>query len=656
MKKTITFIAIAILAACSKPAIEDQKGYNAGDFTLSAELQPLTKTALDEESYLIWSRNDQISSWIANDESNANIALTLDPASAGQRTGNFSGSLNPSTENFTLYALYPYNSNYGSDPSNIVLNIPSTVSRSTDVNSVIGQSDFMMATATLNSSDEEHKIAFSHPLALLNIVIDGSGSIFRETKIASVEMKANTKFVGAANCDLISGSLILDETDPEAGKSLVINYDEAASMSSPQSAWVAVAPVDLSDAECKFVITMTNGQLLTINANPKKAFEAQTRYTLTFSDLDAWIEAGAASPNYFDLVAAGGRANCYIISEGGYYRFDARYPTNAKTLEITGTESADWLWATGNKSLVDGVFYNKNRASIFFKVEPQANGNTIIAAFDEAGKITWSWHIWMSTEDPLTPNHYTRNNAWLMADRNLGATSNNPGDIGSYGFYYQWGRKDPFPGAASVGSISNTGAVEDPAFTDATQEIVINPKYSGISFTSTRHTNAGADDIAFAIANPTTFLHPYATGSNGLAQTWLSTTAQVDAVNLWSTDRSKKSNYDPCPSGYCVPSANTYAWYSLWNATCVTAEPTATLGGVVFRENDNNTTYYPAAGYRRSGVLYSVGHTAYYWSATANISGTNFQERAMQCTNRTTITNNASARTEFALSVRCMKQ
>ena len=36
-----------------------------------------------------------------------------------------------------------------------------------------------------------------------------------------------------------------------------------------------------------------------------------------------------------------------------------------------------------------------------------------------------------------------------MMDRNLGATSATPGNVGSLGLLYQWGRKDPFLGSSS---------------------------------------------------------------------------------------------------------------------------------------------------------------------------------------------------------------
>lgn len=78
------------------------------------------------------------------------------------------------------------------------------------------------------------------------------------------------------------------------------------------------------------------------------------------------------------------------------------------------------------------------------------------------------------TDKPEEQVYY--NKAGTMMDRNLGATSAIPGDVGALGLLYQWGRKDPFLGSSSIRrnkealstiswplpvvSTSNTGTIE----------------------------------------------------------------------------------------------------------------------------------------------------------------------------------------------------
>jgi hypothetical protein len=61
---------------------------------------------------------------------------------------------------------------------------------------------------------------------------------------------------------------------------------------------------------------------------------------------------------------------------------------------------------------------------------------------DADGVILWSWHIWL-VQDQIGYNTYA-NNAGVLMDRNLGATSAIEYDSGTIGLLYQWGRKDPF--------------------------------------------------------------------------------------------------------------------------------------------------------------------------------------------------------------------
>lgn len=60
-----------------------------------------------------------------------------------------------------------------------------------------------------------------------------------------------------------------------------------------------------------------------------------------------WISRKKAAAKSYDLVAdGGGRANCYIVRNGGYFKFAADYPDRNKTYELTGVTGADWLWST----------------------------------------------------------------------------------------------------------------------------------------------------------------------------------------------------------------------------------------------------------------------------------------------------------------------
>ena len=146
-------------------------------------------------------------------------------------------------------------------------------------------------------------------------------------------------------------------------------------------------------------------------------------------------------------------ANCYIISEAGDYRIQA---VKGNSREPVGEVSAvEVLWETFGTDtapqpgdLIAQVSYDSDKNTIAFSTGAEfLKGNAAIAAKDAEGTILWSWHIWM-TDKPKDQAY--NNGAGTMMDRNLGATSATPGSVGALGLLYQWGRKDPFPGASSI--------------------------------------------------------------------------------------------------------------------------------------------------------------------------------------------------------------
>ena len=644
--KTQQFIPLflvvsAAMFSCSKEANAPQDAeipdvvVTEGNFSLTASTDAVTKTELGSDSFIYWKSGDALSVWEEGSATNNNVRFDLTAKSVGERIGTFTGTLTAGSDPFKLYAVYPYKDSYASDPSSLTLSLPSQVSQVSGVNGVVGTSDFMFGSATFSSSDENYSMRFRYPLALLDIVVDGTGSCLSGAIAESVTITANTAFVGDANVNLTTGAL--EPADVDAGKQLVINFPATANMSTAQHAWVAIYPVDLTNADCCFDLKMTNGQEIKFNVNPKKAFEEQKIYTINLTNIDKHVDDGKAQPIFFDLVAANStkgyslnRANCYMIPEGGYYKFAAQKvdKTNVFTGSKPATDgyTAKWLWATSSEDKVDFVSLG-NSGAVNFRAPANANGSTVLAVLDPDGKIVWSWHIWCKPESEMAPHHYGRNNSWLMSDINLGATSKS--GTGAYGFYYQWGRKDPFP-ADKASCVFNSGV--------------------SISGVSSKNADVSSDAIGYTAAHPTVFLY-----ANDY-RTWISTASQADdAQSLWNSTNREKTNYDPCPAGYCVPVQNGYAWYSVFTASAMTWQ----LDGVIYTDPASVSTFYPAGGYLNGGKLTDAGVTVRNWAAHLSATPsatTNMQAFSLLMTpSSKNVKNNEAARSAFGLPVRCMK-
>ena len=641
-KKLVFFFlsALAIAGCAKEPQTGDSVGTDAQDanFSILASSDVFTKTELCNCKDIVWKADDCLSVWEKGSASNANVKLTLDASTADTQNGLFKGNLTPAAD-FELYAIYPYNAEYGNDPAALALTIPTVVDQSADVNSIVGDSDFMLGKASSKEYDAEkgaYNMLFMHPLAFVQFHIDGRDCIYEQATIKSLTMKADVAFVGAVNVNLEDGTVV-SAAQGDEGKTLVINFPATAKMNDPQDAWVAINPVDLSDANCQFILEMTNGQMVTFKVNPSK-MNAQSLYKFEFKDIDAKIASGKGVMTPVRIDSYNGKympSNCYMVKEGGYYQFDARSVDKvnvfAGSKPYTDGYRAKWLWSTGTESIVSNVGIGDS-GRISFALKANANGNAVIALCDKDGKIVWSWHIWAITmENPMEPTHWSRGNTWLMSDINLGATSKAQDDENAYGLYYQWGRKDPFP-ADKTKCVFNTGVT--------------------IKGVSSKIADVTADAVGYAVANPTYFLY------ENTYRTWISNADQaVNAQSLWNntTTKSAKTKYDPCPQGYCVPPQNAHAWY-----TYFTSENVKFVNSGITYSYDGVTTFYPAAGYLLGGTLTDAGKTVRCWAgnltatptATSNMAG-----YSLLCTLSTSdIKKGEASRAAFGLPIRCMKQ
>ena len=291
-------------------------------------------------------------------------------------------------------------------------------------------------------------------------------------------------------------------------------------------------------------------------------------------------------------------ANCYIISEAGSYTL--KTVKGNSSVSVGAVSSAEVLWESFGTDetpkvgdLISSVSYFNGRIG-FTTAERFHEGNAVIAAKDASGNILWSWHIWM-TDNPKEQVYY--NGAGTMMDRNLGATSATPGDVGALGLLYQWGRKDPFLGSSSISS-----------FVKAESTYMWPDDVSSDSNTGT---------IEYATANPTTFI-----GFNGDNYDWYYTGSELTDDTRWTESSTTKSIYDPCPVGWRVPDGG--GSHGVWS-TALGSD--SSFSGYIYDSSNigmdfsgkfgsASTIWYPALA--RSGIVEVDGE---YWSVSSGLYG-----------------------------------
>ncbi len=332
-----------------------------------------------------------------------------------------------------------------------------------------------------------------------------------------------------------------------------------------------------------------------------------------------------------------GTANCYIVQEPGLYKFK---PTKGNSSQVIVPASVEVLWETFGTdvapeagALVRDVKYDGGL--IYFSTpDDLVPGNAVIAAKNETGKILWSWHIWLV--DEIKEITYA-NNAGIMMDRNLGATSADPGDVGSLGLIYQWGRKDPFPGASSI-KQNNSRALTTPA---APERVVMTPETGTIEYT---------------VANPRVFLS-YDKNKSRQAMDWLCNESSKATENTrWGVE---KTMYDPCPVGWKVPRATSIGIWKVAGIPHAVATPGVDKDNCGITLGDpycSPETWYPAAGHTGNGNVNS-GNEGHYWScSTTDMGGKSFSAGLFRFTLTDRIFSADNAYKYFGKSVRCQKQ
>ena len=625
----LAVVAMAVSGGCAKDDIADTNGQATGRRVI-INMVNATRTTVEypdgdhtSASKLVWNEGDKVSYFISEDggatfgtaveaEVNADGTLTVDNAPQSA---------------FRIKVVYP-NQRAGSAYSAAVV---SATQNQPSADSFNGANLPMEGEADVDAAATS-----------VNVPYDVNGAVLRIKLTASEHSSEQVKkiVIGNADADIVPGSRTV---------TLTLGSAAAADLSTDRYFYV-VTSAGTYDPTMKVVTDVaeyeydgTFGSREFFNAN-------LYRYAL---DLDGGNAIRSSSTALDETETA----NCYLVREGGEYTFNADIAGNGigtdgnkvpTLIDADGTYGADWLWAT-ESGVVSQVHYNAAWKRIAFTVpEDIVTGSAVIALYREDGgerEIVWSWHIWVNAT--VADNYYgASEGTWLNA--NLGARNCNPDDAGSYGFLYQWGRKDPIVGAGVVGD--RNGAFDSSAFDAATTaSTVVNTAVFGNDMAW--NVNPTAMSSADAVAYPMSLFSKVFTDEN---------------ANMWVGPASayKKTMHDPCPAGYRIPTnSNMQKWAAVLNALGTPAEDNATaamssltygrtysptVGGATFED------WLPCAGVRlNTGIVKNIGKFGMIWNAGSTSS---WQWCGTTASNVKVVSagSNSQAHTA-ALSVRCRK-
>lgn len=478
-----------------------------------------------------------------------------------------------------------------------------------------------------------------------------------ELRVARLTLTSeNLQLVGSFTVDLSGGdSQVYSNSSREDLKSTTLLVDQGrggAAIRTGESAdfYLVVRPFSASaDEALQLSVTAADARSVerTVVIPSGKSIPAGKITTLTIDYENA--------RNRFDL-SADGTANCYIVAEKGTYSFDATVMGNGAAGIIEGggftdylgnpltvsadiaPVSAEVLWQTVEEGVVSDVTLTDG-GRISFTVTG-TEGNALIAARDAEGRIVWSWHIW-STDRPADQTYMLnpKKHIYTFMDRNLGATSAEV-DVRSLGLLYQWGRKDPFPGAAAWYSIAEpvlygqvTAVVERAADAETTLAQAIRNPHVHYWQKNADWLYNGRNDYLWGNPDGTTYSQEF-----------------------------PKSIYDPCPAGYKVPGVDAYM---IFTSTGTSAGVPNTVknegtqrGWFVYYSayGEGPAAWYPYTGRRDSNGSMGRGSFIYYWTSAALSGQTRSFCLSYNNSNWTAVNPLEKTYRATATAVRCVKE
>ena len=294
-------------------------------------------------------------------------------------------------------------------------------------------------------------------------------------------------------------------------------------------------------------------------------------------------------------LSASSAANCYLIKTPGVYYFDVTKMGNgvvtagatAAGLDgtLSGVNSVAQYYSDGpnsayagingvtteNENTTDGAtfidrlgldnggyFLSKDKTKVYFKTAASlTHGTSLVSVKDENGTTLWSWHIW---SNPTVKDVACFDATFMSACLGAHHDGEEYNSEGFNGYYYQWGRKDPFQQAINVkhtSTVLNTPFASYASQQNGTLALSIANPHAFYGGYRNEETNLFLSDWAGpGVNNMANYTPYYDWWCKGLTASSAAPTTENDPITApINFTAAMKTMFDPCPPGYHVPAA-----------------------------------------------------------------------------------------------------
>lgn len=527
MKKLLFFAAgIVCLAACAeRDAVEIV--FSPAHLTIDAVNAAATRSSLDTDAKsVLWNVSEQIAVFYGNNALGSFTSSNESPSNQAVFVSDAVVETDVTTGN-TFYGVYPYSSS--ASCSDGAITMPVDLKTQQGKAGSFGDKAFPSAASSAST-----KMTFKNLCGGVKFKVSAT-----DVKTVTFTAASTSATIAAdeVTFSFVDGLPVVNSVSG-GSNSISLTLADGASFLPDTYYYITALPVELKGG---FTMTFETATQVGSRTSTNDAVIERS----VFGDLGVADDGVQYISSDVKNLSESATANCYIVVNPGMYKFSTMKGNSS--VSVGDVKTAELLWETFNNDIkpnVGDIIQNVSYADGFITFKYTGTlGNAVIAAKDASGVILWSWHIWCSPVEAAEMEQVLAYrsadpNQWgvstTVMDRNLGAISGTPGDVGFLGLMYQWGRKDPFPGAESIRS-NELAKIS----VDRPEDIV-----------STSETGT----IEYSIQNPMQFI---ARNHNNWDWFWTESGVYSDASrwggNTWGNP---KSRYDPCPPGYKVSFSN----------------------------------------------------------------------------------------------------
>ncbi|MBO4417735.1 MAG: BACON domain-containing protein [Bacteroidales bacterium] len=369
-----------------------------------------------------------------------------------------------------------------------------------------------------------------------------------------------------------------------------------------------------ADCDDDWITIAVEDSQLIITADANTLIEGRTAMVMVSSEgmveyVTVKQDAAESEEDPFDVgsdLSVNGTANCYVVPKPGEFSFDASVMGNGPDgylwEQTQGTDMHLWpyhredvyfdtndvlpsqafvIW--DDNEVITNVVYNAETKRISFTATGN-KGNALIGLYDKNATAEtvvakksrdlayWSWHIWCTDSPKRFIQYDDKEDDYEILDRNLGATSADPADgEATYGYFYQFGRKDPLKGYDGIAGDQQK----------AQQELKHSVNHPTYFYKLNTKTTEWFNDSKSSLATVCADLW-------GNPAWQFCSTANIHPFQALRSEL-RKTIYDPCPPGYMVPPE------TCW--TGIDAESIVLLDNGVLIPTASGDSFYPFAGY-----------------------------------------------------------